>query len=42
MAAEFRTLTRVAASLDATASNVLCAGMYTNSADPTGCTPKLP
>lgn len=42
MAAEIRTLTRVAASLDVTASNVLCAGMYTNSADPTGCTPKLP
>lgn len=42
MAAEIRTATRIAASMDATASAVLCAGMGTNSADPTGCTPKLP
>ncbi len=38
MAAEIRTATRVAASMDATDSAVLCAGMLTNSADPTGCT----
>lgn len=39
MAAEIRTATRIAASMDATASTLLCAGMGTNSADPTGCTP---